>query len=300
MASSAGRGKSRNATELSKILCSLFVDDQKLQELKERLDNAMVFNLSFENGTAIDLNVEKSASNAIGKRMLFQLMESENWLEVRDKYKEIAPIDVLQRISKGMKFNDLTVIIIIDGLQMAMITPNDGKDKSSLFYSCMTELSLLAYMGPFVINCCTATFSRPFHEVVAYSHQKIYLPIHSLNPPQRQGKPIFANKPLLNMLVNDMGGHGRALEALEIAIKGKDLDNCNFAELMNEIRVRLVDRYSEWVCKSIYLKPVLQIILSQKTIHENFIIPETEIRIAELSQLGLVQFMNDEGETDQG
>ncbi|CAJ0757364.1 19795_t:CDS:2 [Entrophospora sp. SA101] len=75
-----------------------------------------------------------------------------------------------------------------------------------------------------------------------------------------------------------MGGHARALEALEIAIKGKDLDNCNFAELMNEIRVRLVDRYSEW----------------------NFIIPETEIRIAELSQLGLVQFMNDEGETDQG
>nr|CAG8494037.1 5990_t:CDS:2 [Entrophospora candida] len=41
------------------------------------------------------------------------------------------------------------------------------------------------------------------------------------------------------MLVNDMGGHGRALEALEIAIK-------------------------------------------------------------EFSKLGLVQFMNDEGETDQG
>ncbi|CAJ0625419.1 8646_t:CDS:2 [Entrophospora sp. SA101] len=198
MASSAGRGKSRNATELSKILRSLFVDDQELQELKERLDNAMVFNLSFENATAIDLSVERSASNAIGKQMLFQLMESENWLEVRDKYKGIAPRDVLQRISKDMKFNDLTT--------------------------------------------------------------------------------RKANKPLLNILVNDMGGHARALEALEIAIKGKDLDNCNFAELMNEIRVRLVDRYSEW----------------------NFIIPETEIRIAELSQLGLVQFMNDEGETDQG
>ncbi|CAJ0832500.1 16341_t:CDS:1, partial [Entrophospora sp. SA101] len=41
-------------------------------------------------------------------------MESEDWLGVCDKYKEIAPSDVLQRISKGMKFNDLTVIIIID------------------------------------------------------------------------------------------------------------------------------------------------------------------------------------------
>nr|CAG8442695.1 9277_t:CDS:2 [Entrophospora candida] len=65
-----------------------------------------------------------------------------------------------------------------------------------------------------------------------------------------------------------MGRHGRALEALEIAIKGKDLDNCNFAKLMNEICVRLVDRYSEWK--------------------------------SEFSKLGLVQFMNDEGETDQG
>ncbi|CAJ0919821.1 20240_t:CDS:2 [Entrophospora sp. SA101] len=50
---------------------------------------------------------------------------------------------------------------------------------------------------------------------------------------------------------------------------------------MNEICVKLVDRYSEW-----------------KTIHENFIVPE--IRIAEFSKLGLVQFMNDEGETDRG
>ncbi|CAJ0758922.1 6390_t:CDS:2, partial [Entrophospora sp. SA101] len=87
-------------------------------------------------------------------------------------------------------------------------------------------------------------------------------------------------------------------EALEIAIKGKDLDNCNFAKLMNEICVKLVDRYSEWVCKSIYSQPVLWIILTQKTIHENFIVPE--IRIAEFSKLGLVQFMNDEGETDRG
>ncbi|CAH1759147.1 3394_t:CDS:2, partial [Entrophospora sp. SA101] len=69
---------------------------------------------------------------------------------------------------------------------------------------------------------------------------------------------------------------------------------------MNEICVKLVDRYSEWVCKSIYSQPVLWIILTQKTIHENFIVPETEIRIAEFSKLGLVQFMNDEGETDRG
>jgi len=39
------------------------------------------------------------------------------------------------------------------------------------------------------------------------------------------------------MLINDMGGHGRALESLEIAIRGKDLDNCNFADLMDSIRL---------------------------------------------------------------
>src|SRR5205085_325748 len=96
MASGAGRGKSRNATELSNLLCSLFVNNQ---ELKECLDNALIFNLSFENGTKIDPRVERSASSAISKRMLFQLMESKNWLDIRDKYKDFTPGDVLQRIA---------------------------------------------------------------------------------------------------------------------------------------------------------------------------------------------------------
>ena len=35
-----------------------------------------------------------------------------------------------------------------------------------------------------------------------------------------------------------MGGHNIALETLVIAIKGgKDLDNCNFADLMDSIRL---------------------------------------------------------------
>src|SRR5437763_16313051 len=67
MASGAGRGKSRNATELSNLLCSLFVNNQ---ELKECLDNALIFNLSFENGTKIDTRVERSASTAISKKLL--------------------------------------------------------------------------------------------------------------------------------------------------------------------------------------------------------------------------------------
>jgi len=64
------------------------------------------------------------------------------------------------------------------------------------------------------------------------------------------------------MLINDMGGHGRALESLEIAIRGKDLDNCNFADLMDSICLSLTDCYSEWVNQTTYLKPVLHLILT--------------------------------------
>ncbi|CAJ0628823.1 3565_t:CDS:2 [Entrophospora sp. SA101] len=45
------------------------------------------------------------------------------------------------------------------------------------------------------------------------------------------------------MLVDDMGGHGRALEVLQNSLHNRDMDNCNFLDLMNNIRTQLKDRY---------------------------------------------------------
>ncbi|CAG8456874.1 1471_t:CDS:2 [Acaulospora colombiana] len=61
-----------------------------------------------------------------------------------------------------------------------------------------------------------------------------YAIVTSLQPPRINSNPVFVDNPVMKMLINDMGGHGRALEALEESINGKDLDNINFVDLIND------------------------------------------------------------------
>src|SRR5437588_1048088 len=126
-----------------------------------------------------------------------------------------------------------------------MKDPNDGMNKNIFFYNCISSLGILSLAGPFIVVCCTATVSLPIHRFLADSHQRrIFLPITPLQPPQRNKLPVFTNKLIVKMLVDDMGGHEHALEALEESIKGKNLENINFIDLINNIRARLIDHYS--------------------------------------------------------
>ncbi|CAJ0626394.1 9182_t:CDS:2 [Entrophospora sp. SA101] len=79
MIAGAGEGKSRNANELPNILHEEFASHK---ELKKRFENALIFNISLENDTKIDLLEEHSAVTAIAKRMLFQLEKRKGgWME---------------------------------------------------------------------------------------------------------------------------------------------------------------------------------------------------------------------------
>ncbi|CAG8742939.1 2705_t:CDS:2, partial [Funneliformis caledonium] len=106
MVSGAGCGKSRNATEIPKTLCKIFVNDL---ELRPRLEDALIFAITFENGTK---------STCLPK--LMQICANQ----------------------KNVALKELTVILIVDGLQTTLINEND------------------------------ATLVRPFHQMVADSHQK--------------------------------------------------------------------------------------------------------------------------------
>ncbi|CAJ0847839.1 13451_t:CDS:2 [Entrophospora sp. SA101] len=177
MIAGAGEGKSRNANELPNILHEEFASHK---ELKKRFENALIFNISLENDTKIDLLEEHSAVTAIAKRMLFQL----------EKRK---------------------------------------------------VLNNFAASGPFVIGCCTTTLSRPFHVFMSASHQKRV----------------------------DMGGHGRALEALNEALNDNDLDKVSFLTIMEGVYAKLSDLYNEWINQTSYLKPILCIILTQVIVEAN-------------------------------
>jgi len=74
---------------------------------------------------------------------------------------------------------------------------------------------------------------------------------------KKRRKEIFKDTPLLKMLIDDMGGNGRALEALEIALKDKDCKNNSFLSIAEVVYYDLENLYHEWISKTHYLTPVL-------------------------------------------
>ncbi|RGB31505.1 hypothetical protein C1646_763981 [Rhizophagus diaphanus] len=236
MVTGAGCGKSRNATEIPNILRKIFVNDL---ELRSRLEDALTFAITFENGTKINLSTETS----ISKRMLYQLQDQLLWNEIRDDTQILSITDVLKR----------------------------------------------------------STLARPFHQVVADSHQKgDFLPIRSLDPPKREGCLIFKYTPLLNMLINDMGGNGRALEALATALKDVDIENDSFVSIAEKVYYQLKDHYNEWISHIHYLAPVLRVILTRTTLAESIPIPGTNILPEDLSRLGLIKFEKQDESSSEG
>ncbi|CAB5363761.1 unnamed protein product [Rhizophagus irregularis] len=302
MVSGAGCGKSRNATEIPKILRRIFVNDL---DLRPRLEDALIFAITLENGTKINLSTETDANISIAKRMLYQLQDRLLWNEIRDDTQTLSITDVLKRCAnqKNVALKELTVVLIVDGLQTSLIDENDGMNKRSLFYSFLTEISLIATNNgyPFVIACCTATLARPFHQMVADSHQKrVFLPIRSLDPPKRDGDLIFKDTSLHNMLISDMGGNGRALEALESALKGVDFPNVSFVSIAEQVYYKLKDLYGEWISHTRYLTPVLRAIMTHTALKILDPIPGTNILPEELSKLGLVKFEKKYELSDEG
>jgi hypothetical protein len=300
MVSGAGCGKSRNATEFPKTLRKIFASDP---ELSPRLLEALIFNIPLENGTGFSNLKESDANVAIAKRMLYQLQsQGLHWTRIRDDMQTFSILDILTSCArqKNVVLKELTVILTVDGLQTAQ---NDGMNKDSLFYSFMTEISLLATNkeSPLVIACCTATLARPFHDVVATSHQmRVFLPIRSLDPPKRGGKLIFKDTPLQRMLINDMGGNGRALEALEKALGEIDFENASFVSITEQVFYRLKINYNEWIYNARYLTPVLRAVLKHTILVASKPIPGTNILPEELSKLGLVKFEKNDESSDNG
>ncbi|CAG8534814.1 6778_t:CDS:2 [Acaulospora morrowiae] len=290
----AGEGKSRTAQELSNLLIEYTNDNVDLQN---RLKSAFVFNLSFENGTRYIRSLETDNSRAIGNRMLFQLLQqpNESWNDFKDQY-SVTPEGVLHRIAKhhNQKFNDLNVVIILDGLQVALSNFDYKKNKESFFYDCISALCILSTSGPFIINCCMATISMPIYDFHASSTQlRIFLPTTSLEPPKINNSPVFANDPVTRMFVDDIEGHGRALEALGEVLDGKDLSEVNFIDLINDVRSTLIHNYSGWLSNTDYLKPTLRIILSHVPVNKHDTITGLKgnsIKIDHLIRFGLIRF----------
>ncbi|GBC05018.1 hypothetical protein RclHR1_00060031 [Rhizophagus clarus] len=93
------------------------------------------------------------------------------------------------------------------------------------------------------------------------------------------------------MLVDDMGGNGRALEALESAVKDVNYENVSFLSIVEMVYHNLKRNFAECISLAQHLIPVLRVILTRTFLYATQPIPGTNILPDQLSRLGLVKFV---------
>ena len=98
------------------------------------------------------------------------------------------------------------------------------------------------------------------------------------------------NDPTLQILIEDMGGHGRALESLkeelDKVLRRTTLPAYGFSTLANDVRARLTNRYPDWVDKSSGFKEALALCLSGVKVENDTKVVD-KMTVDDLLSLGL-------------
>jgi hypothetical protein len=265
------------------------------------LKKPFIFHVSFENGTSLTHEEKSKPWNAVGTRMLAQLLDKDVD-DVREQY-IATPKNILQLVAAAQKVdlcNDFTGILVIDGIQKASMWDGEGQDKQSVFYSFLSQIGDLSLMPrrprtPFIMTCVTATYFGPAHQFLAETHRKrVYLPLKQLDIPidKETDLKIFNDDPGTRLLVKDVGGHARAIETIadELA-KYPNGFQPNITELANNVLRTLKDRYGEIVdIMGDDVLPIVQCILSRQRIRLRGFIPESMLRWEHIIAPGLLWF----------
>ncbi|CAJ0631057.1 8514_t:CDS:2 [Entrophospora sp. SA101] len=136
-------------------------------------------------------------------------------------YESPTPWEVLQLIARYEKkdMKQISVILVVDGLQNFVTTLDDGLNQDSAFYQTLIEIGNLAL-------------------------------IISLQPPTTLQNdiviPVFQqDNHIIKLLVDDCGGHGRALEVLAETLKDKNINECNIDNLMHHLCSNIIYHYED-------------------------------------------------------
>jgi hypothetical protein len=265
-------------------LCDLY------NELSQRLENACVFHVSFENGTSLTAEEKSKPLNAVGVRMLYQLLGG-NIQDIRRKYDAI-PSDVFELVAAAKNvdlYNDFTGILVIDGIHTLITRASDRTNKGRGCYEFLNQIADLSLWSSFIITCVTATHLGPEDQFLATSHRmRVYLPLNRLDAPtwKVDGSQVLNNDPGTHLLVDDVGGHARAIEAI-----ADELARNQIAELADSVIYALKNRYSEAISMMRgNLLPVVQCILSRQPIRLQEFIPGSDLQWERIIAPGLLWF----------
>ena len=113
-----------------------------------------MFHVSFENGTPLTSEERSNPWNAVGVRLLHQLLDKPI-AYIRNRF-VAEPSTVFQLVAAAENvdlYDDLTGILVIDGIQKALTGYDDGRNKDTK--SCSD--CLIRHSKQLLRNCCSCS-----------------------------------------------------------------------------------------------------------------------------------------------
>ncbi|KAL3667564.1 hypothetical protein V7S43_007118 [Phytophthora oleae] len=179
--------------------------------------------------------------------MLYQLQDSMDWESFsQDKSRHCGTSQAIAKLSEvtGTGQRDMFVILCVDNMQNLKY---DMRTKTSGFYFGLGVLSGIVNASRcWVIAICSATVSSPVNNFLTGSSQWIYqVPTATLSRLTIEREHIFAayeGNELIELLIDDMGGFGRALAILH-AVLLKARKPLEFVPVLTDVLVKLRIQY---------------------------------------------------------
>ena len=226
--------------------------------------------------------------------MLYQLIgkEIDFGYFAENKQNQMDPAKVLALLAKGenKSLKDMTIFILVDGIQEL---PHIPKQPNSIMKRAIDSVSSLINAGSaFVIGVIAGTFYSTVADTFSFSAQlRISLPLQPIDG----HKIIQNNDPLIQQFIDDMGGHGRALETLyeelkELESKGMDFSNYPPTTFMNDIKTKIQLKYKPLCDLSSSLVPALIAVIVRKKLNMKSEIDGLSKTVEDLVSMGLFRW----------
>lgn len=208
---SPGTGKSRLLDEFPSLVQRQRFQDHEDEEMRQLLRNAFTFKIRLDGETSIQGDSFARPSMAIGTRMLYQLQDSMKW----NPFRTI----VTHHVTPEQTLAKLTHIVGIPAYELCAILCVDELEKLGKLDSLLGSLrDLVNESECWCIVLCASTTYQPVLWGMAGSHQKqVFVNPARLSRPTIHESDVFQEfgaGPLVQLLIDDMGGFGRAIEVL--------------------------------------------------------------------------------------
>lgn len=192
-------------------------------------------------------------------------------------------------LGEGKIQQDMTIFILVDGIQEL---------QSEQLKSALNALTELINQAPYF---CVVAVAGTFYSNVERALSRSQLRVR-LTPPNIDGLKVlsnYANDPFVCILIEDMGGHGRCLEALSTQLKKTDLNSVTACTLMSQVKDDIASKYPTLKEMASRIVPALIAVLTRQPLEKTDKIPNSEISVEELISLGIFRWIPD-GESVQG